>query len=371
MIKNNKTRKIVICDYENAMENDYEPTIRSIKKALKESDENYSVSEIREDGKENCNIVHAKDDIIDIITEKDNIKIDIVCYKNTEELIENIKDADGIITGFLEIGEDILKYAPRLQCISVSGVGYSNIDVEAAKRHGVTVCHIKEYCTEEVAEHTLALISALNRNLKYYNKNIETEYEWKYHTISGGRNLTSQTLAIFGFGKIGKRVAKIAKAYGMEVIAVDPYVQSNDALIEEAANMGISIVSCDYALHNADIITNHMNLTQDNYHFFNKERFEEMIKKPLFINVGRGGSVSEEALINALDKGMIRGAGLDVLEEENPILKTNRLLGRSNVIITPHSAFYSEESMEKLQTISGANMGYVLGGRIEKAYETV
>ena len=87
--------------------------------------------------------------------------------------------------------------------------------------------------------------------------------------------------------------------------------------------------------------------------------------------VGRGGSVSEEALINALDEGMIRGAGLDVLEEENPILGKNRLLGRSNVIITPHSAFYSEESMEKLQTISGANMGYVLGGRIEKAYETV
>ena len=119
---------------------------------------------------------------------------------------------------------------PELACISVSGVGYSNIDVAAAKRHHVAVCHIREYCTEEVAEHTFALIGALNRHLKYYTKRVEKEHEWKYQTIGGEKNLSGQTLAIFGLGKIGKRVAALAGAYGMKVLAVDPYADEKAAV---------------------------------------------------------------------------------------------------------------------------------------------
>lgn len=131
-------KKVLICDYTNALEPNYEPTISSMSEALGEP-----------------------------------VECLIRPYVSDEELVQELAGADGLITGFLEIGAEILAQVPELACISVSGVGYSNIDVAAAKRHHVAVCHIREYCTEEVAEHTFALIGALNRHLKYYTKRVE------------------------------------------------------------------------------------------------------------------------------------------------------------------------------------------------------
>ena len=161
-------------------------------------------------------------------------------------------------------------------------------------------------------------------------------------------------------------MASLARAFGMTVIAVDPYAKE-----ETLAGLGVERLDFAEALKRADIITNHMNLTKENYHMFNWNAFSAMERKPLFINVGRGGCVCEEDLIRALDAGLIRGAGLDVLEEENPVLEGNPLLHRDNVIITPHSAFYSAQSVEKLQTISADNMAYYLSGQREKVFEEV
>lgn len=322
---------VLISDYENALEADYGLTIDAIEKAMGEQ-------------------VDAR----------------IYAYRSEEELKEVLATADGLITGFLEIGEDILSACPNLRCISVSGVGYSNIDVEAAKRHGVTVCHIKEYCTQEVAEHAMSLVMALNRNLLYYQKQLENQHLWKYDTIEGNMNLSHQTLAIFGFGKIGRRVATIAKAFGMEVLAVDPYAKE-----EDAKGLGVRLVGAEEALSQADVISNHMNLTEENRGFFHRSTFQKMERHPIFINVGRGGSVDEAALAEALDAGWIRGAGIDVLEEESPDLAHCKLLGRDHVILTPHSAFYSKESIAKLQTISGANLGYCLSGQLDRIFEIV
>ena len=319
-------KKVLICDYTNALEPNYEPTISGMSEAFGEP-----------------------------------VECLIRPYVSDEELVQELAGASGLITGFLEIGEEILAQVPDLACISVSGVGYSNIDVAAAKRHHVAVCHIREYCTEEVAEHTFALIGALNRHLKYYTKRVEEEHEWKYQTIGGEKNLSGQTLAIFGFGKIGKRVAALAGAYGMKVLAVDPYADEKDA-----ACRGVRLVSAGEAFAEADVITNHMNLTVENEHYFDERAFSNMQKDPIFINVGRGRCVDETALQQALDSGKIRAAGLDVLEAEAPDLTSCGLLGRENVILTPHSAFYSAESILKLQRISGANMGYFLAGAQEK-----
>lgn len=336
MREGRRIKKVLICDYVSAMEKDYEPTMQSVRKA------------------------YGKD-----------VEFEICAYENDKQLIQKLQGKDGLITGFLEIGETILAQTPELQCISVSGIGYSNMELEAAKKYGVTVCHIREYCTEEVAEHTFSLIGALNRNLKFYDKQIDHAHEWKYHTIAGGRNLCSQTLAVFGFGRIGKRVAQIAHAYGMKVIAVDPYTIGNAQAVEQAEALDVKLVSAEEAFRQADIITNHMNLTDENYHFFNKEAFAQMERIPIFVNVGRGGSVEEAALIKALDEGKIRAAGLDVLEAEEPDLVHCGLLNRNNVIITPHCAFYSAESIEKLQVVSGANMGYQLAGEPERIDEVV
>ncbi len=327
-------KKILICDYASALEKSYDITFQALRTTLCDQ---YDLYEIK------------------------------VCeYESDAQLIQELQGVEGLITGFLEIGETILNRTNSLKYISVSGVGYGNIDLVAANRHGIKVCHIVEYCTEEVAEHTFALINALNRNLKYYTREIEDNKIWKYHTIAGGRTLSNQTLAIFGYGRIGRRVAEIAVGYKMHVIAVDPYADTDMA----RAN-GVEIVTADEALSRADIISNHMNLTEDNRYFFDKKIFAKMLKNPMFINVGRGASVNEGDLYSALINRQIRAAGLDVLEAENPNLDSCELLGLDNVIITPHSAFYSEDSIEALQRISGENLGFCLSGREDKAYEIV
>lgn len=329
-----KSHKILIGDYESALEESYEPTVKALKDSLGDTFDDY--------------------------------EIEIYRYENDEKLKKKLADCDGLITGFLEIKAPVLADCKRLKCISVSGVGYANIDVAAAKKNGVRVCHIAEYCTQEVAEHTFALIFALNRNLKYYNRRIEENLEWKYHTISGGHTLEKQTLGIFGLGKIGKRVGALANALGMNIIAYDPYAKK-----ETAEATGIALMDADAVCKQADVISNHMNLTPENAGFFDSSRFQKMERKPLFINVGRGGSVVEKDLIRALDEGLIRGAGLDVLEAENPVLSQCGLLGRKNVILTPHSAFYSEDSVAALQRISGENMGYCLTGQYDKLFSEV
>lgn len=323
-------KKIVIADYESALEDDYSITIESIEAAL---------------GEPVDSIVYA--------------------YKDKRDFISTLQDADGLVTGFIETDDEILSSCPKLKCISVSGVGFSNINLESARNNNVAVCHIQEYCTQEVAEHAIALMCALNRNLKFYDRQINDKKEWKYFVIDGNPNLSSQTLAIFGYGKIGKRVAKIATALGMKVLAVDKYASNNCDTAE------VEFVSKDEAFKRADIISNHMSLNESNIHFFNESAFGKMKRRPIFINVGRGGSVDEHALVNALNRGLIRGAGIDVLEEENPDLEKCSLLHRKNVILTPHSAFYSRESIEKLQSISGANLGYFLSGEKEKITELV
>lgn len=329
-----KSHRLLISDYESALENSYDITITALKNTMGEKYYDY--------------------------------EIEVYAYENDEKLVEKLKNCDGLITGFLEMHEEILKQLDCLKFISVSGVGYSNIDVTAAKKQGIRVCHIAEYCTEEVAEHTMALIQSLNRNLKYYSKRIENDFEWKYHAISGGHTLNKQTLGIFGLGKIGARVATLAKAFGMNVVAYDPYVTA-----ERAKLMGVELMTADEVFTVADIITNHMNLTAENTGFFNYGAFSSMKRHPLFINVGRGGSVVEKDLVKALDEGLVRGAGLDVLEAENPDLATCQLLKRENVIITPHSAFYSDDSIEALQRISGENMGYCLTEQYDKVFSEV
>ena len=152
----------------------------------------------------------------------------------------------------------------------------------------------------------------------------------------------------------------------MQILAVDPFL-TGDA----AKEAGVVSVSAEEAIREADIITNHMNLTEENYHFFDEEKFRKMERKPIFINVGRGACVDEAALVKALDEGLIRGAGLDVLEAEKPELNGNPLLGRPNVILTPHSAFYLDDSMNRLQSISADNLVYALKGDYEKVMKFV
>ena len=295
----------------------------------------------------------------------DDVTIEVCPYECEEQLIDEIKDVDVLLTAFIPINKHVLENATKLKCISINATGYGNVDIYEAGKRNIAVCNVKEYCTQEVAEHTMALMLSMVRGLKVHEKNIENGV-WNYQNVCNIERLAGKTLAIFGLGRIGQAVAKRAKGFDLNIIAVDPYLPK-----EIGKKLGVKLVSKEEALRQADIISNHMNATSQNKSYFSIEEFKSMERKPYFLNIGRGECVDEEALLEALNKKMIRGAALDVLREENPDLKNNPLLSCENLYLTPHAAFYSETSMKELQRISCENIIYYMTNQEDKVFSLV
>ena len=289
-------------------------------------------------------------------------QIVLLPHKTTprEVLYEHLADADALLTDYQQVDEDLLAHAPSLQCVSLLSTGYNVVDIPAAKKAGVSICHVREYCTQEVAEHTMALLLALTRNLRTYITDIEKGI-WEFDRVSHAPRLQGQTLCLFGLGKISRAVAVRAAAFGLHITAV-----SHHATMEEAQALGIRLVTPEEACETADIISNHMALTPETQQYFNRSFFQKLRRSPIFLNLGRGGSVNEADLAEALDKGWVRAAGLDLLWKENPELEGHPLLGRENVIITPHAGFYSETSLREMIRIACENVIYSLRGEPEK-----
>lgn len=264
-------------------------------------------------------------------------------YQNQAELLAKLEEADILLTAFLPINAELISQLTRLKGIAVNATGTSAIDLKAAGKKGIIVQALVDYSTEDVANHTMALILALNQKLAAHAQNINA-YLWRYESVGTITRLGSQTLAILGFGRIGQAVAKRAKAFGMTVIAVDPYLPESVAKAQ-----AVTLVSLSEVAERADVISLHLFAEANTPPLCDASFFQQLKKQPILINVARGALIDEAALVNALDSGKIRGAGLDVLASESPDLKKLPLIGRENVILTPHAAFYSEESLRYLQ----------------------
>ena len=296
--------------------------------------------------------------------------VEIVIYEYTdekkEEFYEIIKDADALLTAFIQFNREMFEHAPNIKVISINATGYDNVDLSVAKSRHIGVCPVGEYCTIDVAEYTISLILSLVKNLKIYSYDVEKNHQWRYEVGEENKRIKDLTLGIFGFGKIGKAVAKRAIALGMRVLACDPFVDK-----EEAVKLDVQIVDIEHLLQEAEVITNHMNLNESNYQFFDLDKFSQMTKKPYFINTGRGACVVEEDLSKALALGYIKGAGFDVLKDEHPDLAHHELVNKDNVIITPHAAFYTSSSIAELQRISTQNIVYYLTNQKNKVFKLV
>lgn len=290
------------------------------------------------------------------------------CNDRRAEFLHLIHDADALLTAFIKIDEKTLTAAPQLKVVSINATGYDNVDLAAARRHRVAVCPVGEYCTADVVEFTITTMLALVRNLKAYLTDVDAHQQWRYDYAQPNRRLSNLTLGIFGLGKIGRAVASRAAALGMRVLAVDPFVSQQD--YAKVADR-VELVSASDLFRQADIISNHMNLNDSNYRFFTADRFKQMAKHPYFINMARGAEVDESALVAALDSGQLKGAALDVLATEFPDLATNPLVGRENVLVTPHTAFYSSDSLTALQRISCQNIVEYLTGHPERVFKLV
>lgn len=267
-------------------------------------------------------------------------------HDDKKELISIVADADAVINTYIDFDREILSQCKKLKVIALNAVGYNMVDVAAATEYGVMVCPAAEYCTVEVAEHTMALLFALCRALRKYVTSIEN-HVWDY-TIGGNvERISGKTMTIFGFGKIGKAVAQRAQAMEIKVQVV-----SGSLKPEAAEALGVKLVDCDTALETSDILSNHQALNEKTAGYFNLEKFARCKRRPIFINTGRGGSVVEDDLVKALDDGYISAAGLDVLASENVDFSQLKLLGRDNVIITPHVGFFSIQAARDLQDIA-------------------
>ena len=223
-----------------------------------------------------------------------------------------------------------------------------------------------EYCTWDVSESAIAYMCALNKHFKFYQREIDDDHKWDYAAAPQWPRLQDQTLGIVGFGKIGKCTARKAAGLVGRVIATD--IAGDDAAFRA---LGVERVTPEGLFAQADIIVNHMNLTEDNAYYFNEAAFAAMERRPIFINLGRGLCVDEGALVAALDAGQLRAFGADVLYDETPDLASSPLVGRDNVMLTPHSAFYSSSSIEDLERLSCQNIVHYLKGEKDKVFKLV
>ncbi len=264
-------------------------------------------------------------------------------------LVAACADAEVILTDFVPFTAEVLLQLPACRLISVAATGYNSIDVEAAAALGIRVCAVEEYCTSEVADHTLMLLLALARRFPAYHAHVQRDGGWQFDLEHGLRRLSSLTLGIVGFGRIGQAVAARAAGFGMRILAFDPVMESSpDSLA--------SLVSLETLYDESDIISLHCSLTLENRGFVDAGAFAQMRKQPFLINVARGELINETDLCAALDSGQVAGAALDVLTDEAPDVKSHPLVGRENVILTPHMAFYSDASIRECREVSARNI---------------
>ena len=270
--------------------------------------------------------------------------VDIVdCNNSTkEELIEEVKDADAIIFCFKEIDAEILEAAKKCKVASRYGIGVDNIDIEKCSQLGIVVTNIPDYCLEEVSDHAISMILSLNRRIVDH-WNMVKEGGWNNLSLDiPVLRLSQSTLGIVGFGRIGRTISERISSMGVKCVAYDPLLKEGEII------NNIEIVSFEKLLEISDFITVHVPLIESTYHLFSKNEFNKMKNNAILVNCARGGLIDESEASIALDKGIIGGIGLDVIEDvsENP---TSPLFNNNNVIITPHTAFFSKASSEELQ----------------------
>ena len=283
----------------------------------------------------------------------DSKNIELVVSKNKSDLKKQIVDADGLLFCFESIDEDILRSSKNLKVAQRYGIGVDNINIEVATELGIVVSNIPDYCIDEVSDHAMSMILSLNRLLARDSDLVKKGLWNEIKKDKRVYRLSEATLGLLGFGRIGRRISKKAKNFGLKVIAYDPYI--NEKEIDD-----VEIHSLNKVLKDSNIISLHLPLTEQTNHIIDTEQFDLMNKDTILINVSRGGLINEEALIENLNNGKIRGAGLDVIESSTD--KTNGLFSFDNVIITPHTAFFSQESSEELQLRSSMQLYDVLTG---------
>lgn len=272
-----------------------------------------------------------------------------------EAILEAARTADGIMVTYAKITAETIGRLERCRVIGRFGIGVDNIDLSAASKSGIRVTFAPDYCLDEVSDHAMALLLTLVRKTAFANAMVQ-QGRWEMKAVVPIRRFRGSTLGLVGFGRIPQALTPKAQGFGLKVVAYDPFVAAD--VVESS---GVSQVDFDELLATSDYISIHAPLTSQTHHLFDNAAFRRMRSHALLVNTARGPLIDEQALAQALDAGLLGGAALDVVETE-PLSRDSALLGRDNVIINPHTAFYSEEALQELQIKVAEDVVRVLTG---------
>jgi len=292
------------------------------------------------------------------VIKKAGIELVDIDAATENEIIAKAKDADVVFIVRTAFTRRVFENLPKLRAVIRCGVGYDNVDVDAATDNHVLVVNIRDFCFEEVSNHAIALLMACAKKLARMNHLLKTD-SWgaSRRIMEPMGSIWGQTIGIVGCGNIGRMTARKAQCFGLNVIGHDPYVDR-----KLAKESGIALKSLPEVMGESDYVSLHPCLNKETFHLIGEKELHMMKPSAYLVNTSRGSVVDEPALIRALQDKRIAGAGLDVFEKD-PIDPDNPLLKMDNVIVTPHSASYCDASFKRLRISVGEEAVRVAKGR--------
>ncbi|RYG73187.1 C-terminal binding protein [Lentibacillus lipolyticus] len=288
------------------------------------------------------------------VYKQNEIEWKVTATKETKGFEEDLsafgQHADAVVTqvGF-PCDEELIKQLTHCKAIFTFGMGFNNVNLEVARQHGIHVCHVPDYCLEEVADHTLALALTSMRKLHLYNRSVK-KGEWNPVFMTPVHRMSNTVIGLYGFGRIARKVAERLKAFGSELIAYDEYVPES-----VFKDYSVKKVDFDSLLEQSNVLSLHVPLTPETRNSLDYGRLSKLPKHAIIINTCRGGIINEQDLLRLIREKHISCAGLDVLEEEPPA-EGNELIYNEDVVISPHAAYFSMEAEKELQVRTAENV---------------
>ncbi len=279
---------------------------------------------------------------------------------SAEELAALVHDADGLFAGHLPTNAAVIAAMPKCKGIVTASVGFDLIDLAAATARGIPVANVPDFCAREVATHAIGLVIACARKIVLLDNALRRGV-WDPPMFPPMAAIHGETLGLLSFGRISRHVAVRAQAFEMRVIATDPFVDA-----ATAAALGVELVPLDDLLRRSDYLSVHAPLNDETRHLLGARAFSLMKPTATVINTGRGAVIDEAAMIRALQSGQIAAAGLDVFERE-PVAADNPLLAMENVVLTPHSAGFSDEAIRSGRRQGAEELARMLRGELPRS----
>jgi D-3-phosphoglycerate dehydrogenase len=304
---------------------------------------------------------YGDNDVERAILEPIDAEVVALQAKSEEDLLADAADCDAIMNQYARVGAKAIGAMRKCKIIARYGIGVDIVDVEAATDRDILVTNVRDYCTEEVADHAIGLWLMLARKIGVYDRATHRGV-WRWQSGAPVNRLRGRTMGVVSFGRIGQAIAHRAQAFGVQLLVYDPYVDDGPILAAGARR-----ASKDELLADSDYVVMQVPHTAETHHFLGARELAATKRGVFIINTGRGPTIDNRALYEALTSGQVAGAGLDDPEEEpakraswNPA--DNPLFSLPNVVVTPHSAYYSEESIRVARETAASEVRRVLTG---------